>query len=668
MLLTHKAVPRWVVLVIDLILVSCSFSLTYFLTKQFEFPEITRGHFFIYTSTYVFVSAVVFYGMRIHTGLIRYSNTHDMFRIFTAVMMSSIVYLFVAELILIRALDVQKSLDIQTVLPINFFIASCLLIMLRTGVKGLYFYLKRITSDNKERILIYGSDSSAVLIKQALQAGNKDNFVIVGFIDTDRNKVNSNIEQIKVYHVKDLTKLKYKRNVDKLILMNEKLGSKDKQNMIDLCLGLGIKVVTVPPTDQWIYGRLSLGQIQALKIEDLLQREPIVINNTGISGELAGKRILITGAAGSIGSEIVRQVLKYNPEMVILCDQAESSLHDIQLEVEEKFPKVNIKTFIASIRDLNRMQIPFREYQPNIVFHAAAYKHVPMMENHPSEAVLTNVIGTKNVADLSILFKVEKFVMVSTDKAVNPTNIMGTSKRIAEMYVQSLNNAPDIILADNILDLIKPGSKYLTNVMNSKTKFITTRFGNVLDSNGSVIPRFRSQIQNGGPVTVTHPDITRYFMTIPEAVQLVLEAGTMGNGGEIFIFDMGSPVRITDLALKMIKLAGLTPDVDIRIVYTGLRPGEKLYEELLNEKEKTIPTHHEKIKIAKVIACSYQKILQDIEELQLLTDQEEDSQLVVKKMKDIVPEFVSNNSPFEKLDYQRAEAKSLAISASAALS
>ncbi len=654
MLLANKAVPRWVILILDMVILTGSFTLSYFIIKQFEFPEILRGHFFIYTCLYAITACAVFYGMGIHTGLIRYSNTHDMFRIFSAVTVISLSYPVMVRFVAVNIYGIH-SLNTVAVLLVNFFIASSLLIMFRTGVKGVFYYVKRIHSDSKVKVLIYGADNNAILIKKALQSSNKDNFIIVGFIDSNKNRVNSYIEQIKVYHIKDLKKLKEKRNVEKLILMNEQLGTGEKQHVIDECLVNGIKVLTVPPSDQWIYGRLSLRQIQDLKIEDLLQRDPIVLSNKNISHDLKGKRVLITGAAGSIGSEIVRQVLHYQPAMVILCDQAESALHDIQLEMEEKFPKASIKTFIGSIRDLNRLQVPFRDYQPQIVYHAAAYKHVPMMENHPVEAIQTNVLGTKNVADLSVLYNVEKFVMVSTDKAVNPTNIMGASKRIAEMYVQSLNNAPELMLTDSMLDIIKPENNYmLQNLRSNNTRFITTRFGNVLDSNGSVIPRFRGQIQKGGPVTVTHPEITRYFMTIPEAVQLVLEAGCMGKGGEIFVFDMGSPVKIIDLANKMVQLAGLTPGKDIDIVFTGLRPGEKLYEELLNEKETTIPTHHEKIKIAKVMECSFKKITNGIEDLSIIAETD-DSYMLVGKMKDLVPEFVSNNSMFEELDTVRKQ-------------
>jgi FlaA1/EpsC-like NDP-sugar epimerase len=641
-ILNYKTVPRWVILLIDLIIISWSFMLSYFVVKHFEFSEIYRGHFLIYTSVYCCISFCVFYFMRIHTGLIRYSNMQDVLRIFSAIVVSSMIYPLGIKL-LFNFFNIN-SLDLGKVLLVNFFISSSILIMLRTAVKESFHYVKRITTPNKEKVLIYGSNSSSILIKQALESSNGDSFQLMGFLNANNSHVKSYIEQKRVYHLSELARLKEKSGADKLILMNEQLGNSEMKSVIDVCLRLGIKVVTVPPSDQWVYGKLSLRQIKDLKIEDLLQREPIVINNDQITGELKGKRILITGAAGSIGSEIVRQVMKYDPEMVILCDQAESALHDMQLEVEEKFPESNFRIFIGNIQNFKRMQILFREYQPQVIFHAAAYKHVPMMENNPSEATLTNILGTKNIADLAVLFEAEKFVMISTDKAVRPTNVMGASKRIAEQYIQSLNNVTYDLFSD-----LNPNYKSKHSLDNCKTCFITTRFGNVLDSNGSVIPRFRSQIERGGPVTVTDPEITRYFMTIPEAVQLVLEANTMGKGGEIFVFDMGKPVKIINLANQMIKLAGLVPDEDIKIVYTGLRPGEKLYEELLNENETTLPTHHEKIKVAKVYAPAYQDMVHDVEEL-LLMSYHEDDYIIVKKMKQIVPEFLSNNSIFQKLD------------------
>ncbi|WP_207512468.1 polysaccharide biosynthesis protein [Longitalea luteola] len=643
-----RPVPRWVILVIDLLITGFSFTLSYFVVKQFEFSEIMRGHFFVYTLLYCAISLPVFYFMRIHTGMLRFSNVYDVMRISLAVLITGVLYPLAVIFIVNREYHIN-SLNISGVLLINFFISCTLHMMLRSMVRGFYYLVKQNAIVLKENVLIYGSNTDAMLVKQAIESSITNKFVIAGFLETDVNRANVTIQQKRVYHLRELSLLKAKKKIDKLILMNEQLDNNDKKVVIDRCLQFGIKVLTVPPSDQWIYGKLSLKQIQELRIEDLLQREPIIINNEKISSELTGKRILITGAAGSIGSEIVRQVLSFNPEMVIMCDQAESPLHEIQLEVEEKFPKADIKIFIGNIRDRNRMQIPFREFRPHFVFHAAAYKHVPMMEKHPSEAILTNVMGTKIIADLSVLYNVHKFVMISTDKAVNPTNVMGTSKRIAEMYVQSLSSVADNLVDQTIMGLINSDNKNGANG-NTRTKFITTRFGNVLGSNGSVIPRFRQQIQNGGPVTVTHPEITRYFMTIPEAVQLVMEAAIMGKGAEIFVFDMGKPVKIVDLALKMIRLAGLTPDEDIKIVYSGLRPGEKLYEELLNAEEKTLPTHHEKIKIAKIIPCSH-KVVRDIEDL-ISMGRLEDNYGIVKKMKELVPEFKSKNSQYEKLDLQ----------------
>lgn len=600
---------------------------------HFQFTEILRGYFFIYTYLYCAVAVLVMYSMRIHKGLIRYSNTRDMVRIFISAFVSSVIYLFLVRFWVIPVLHINIHIHtIEIILLANFSVSSTLLIMMRTTAKGMYFYIKNNHDDDRTVVLIYGSDHNAVLVKQALESSEKSNFTIAGFLDNDVNKVNREIEQKRVYSTDSLEKLKIKYNIEKLIVMNQQLEDPDKKLIVEKCLAMGIQVLTVPPSDQWIYGKLNLRQIQDLKIEDLLQRKPIQIDTTKIAGDVKDKRVLITGAAGSIGSEIVRQVLEYGPAMVILCDQAESPLHEIKLDVEEKYPQMDIRIFIADVRNHQRMHKLFIDFRPQIVFHAAAYKHVPMMEENPTEAVLTNILGTKHVADLSIAYKVHKFVMISTDKAVNPSNIMGTTKRIAEIYIQSLKNSPQ----------------------NDCTRFITTRFGNVLGSNGSVIPRFKSQIQKNGPITVTHPEITRYFMTIPEAVQLVLEAGTMGEGGEIFIFDMGQPVKIIDLAIKMIKLAGLRPEEDIKIVYTGLRPGEKLYEELLNQGEITLPTHHEKIKIAKVITYPYEQVAADIQELLILNKYNNEID-IVNKMKEIVPEFISMNSQFEQLDDKRGD-------------
>ncbi|MGN6493777.1 MAG: polysaccharide biosynthesis protein [Agriterribacter sp.] len=653
-------VPRWIILLIDTAIGTVSFALSYFIQKEFEFPVLARTHVFIYAGLFGALSLPIFYLMRIHTGLIRYSNTKDMFRIFPAILAVSLLYPLVADQADNRLLE-MPAVDMPTLLVLNFFIFSSLLTLLRASIKEAYILAKRYAASDVKRVLIYGSDKQALLLKQAIEAADNGTVVVSGFVQPGDKKTNSTIEQKRIYHRREIGALHKKNKIDKLILPNEKSGKPEFRSVMDLCLKLGIKIQTVPPSDQWVSGKLSLGQMQDLKVEDLLPRKPIQINNALISEELVGKRVLITGAAGSIGSEIARQVMSYNPEIVILCDQAESPLHEIQLELEEKYASAKIKTFIASVWNLRRMLIPFKEFRPHIVFHAAAYKHVPMMEKHPKEAVFTNVMGTRNMADLSVYSGVEKFVMISTDKAVNPTNIMGASKRIAETYVQSLNHVPDNSSVTECLSRLVQNDNAFSVMTNVKTKFITTRFGNVLGSNGSVIPRFRQQIQQGGPVTVTHPDITRYFMTIPEAVQLVLEAAVMGKGGEIYVFDMGEPVKIADLAINMIKLAELVPDKDIDIVYTGLRPGEKLYEELLNETEKTLPTHHEKIKIAKVVPRPYKEVSTDIENLIALCKQDDDK--LVGKMKAIVPEFISNNSEFARLDKAKPKKRTLFVPA-----
>jgi FlaA1/EpsC-like NDP-sugar epimerase len=629
-LLFNKVIPRWMIMVLDLFIITWSFSTSYFVVHRFEFTSILRGFFFSYTSLYVAIAAIVMYVMRIHTGLIRYSNTRDMLRIFGSAFVSSLLYLGITYLWVLPVLKTD-AFSLNLVLLVNFSISSALLILLRAAAKSTYYYISNYSSGQKSTVVIYGSDHNAILVKQALENSAKTNFSVIGFVDDNTNKINKEIGGIMIYNFNKLSQLKKKHKVEKLIIVNDHLDEAEKKVALEECLALGIQVLTVPPTDQWIYGKLSMNQIKDLKIEDLLQRKPIKIDTTSISKDICGKRVLVTGAAGSIGSEIVKQVLQYNPALVILCDQAESPLHEIKLEIEEKFPNIAIKIFIGDIRSHHRMYKLFNDFYPEVVYHAAAYKHVPMMEENPSVAVRANVLGTKHIADFCMEFGTKKFVMVSTDKAVNPSNIMGASKRIAEIYIQSLKNS---------------------SINTSDTCFITTRFGNVLGSNGSVIPRFQAQIQKGGPITVTHPEITRYFMTIPEAVQLVLEAGTMGTGGEIFTFDMGDPVKITDLANKMIKLAGLQPDKDIKIIYTGLRPGEKLYEELLNLGEHTLPTHNEKINISKVITYPFDKVVNDINDL-LVLNKLQSEVAIVNKMKEIVPEFISKNSAFEELDKKK---------------
>lgn len=622
----RRHIHPMVILFVDLFIVFFSFSLSYLIVQGFVFESVDLQQYIIYSIAFCVVALPVIFFGRLHTGLLRFSNTIDLFRVFAATFTFSIAFLIVV-LLFGRGL-IQGEYDVlMLTLFVNFFITASMLVAFRLFAKSVYIMLARRMS-NKEvhRVLIYGSDKDAVLVKQALESNRDINYVVEGFIDTDRGMLNSYLEQKKVYHIKDLARLKKQRNIDELLIVNEGLDARAKKVVIERCIRLGIKVLTVPPAKNWLMGKFDKNQIKKLRIEDLLQRKPIRIDQQKVKNDLNGKRVLITGAAGSIGSEIVRQVVSYEPDLLILCDHAESPLHEIQLEIEDLFPQARLEVVLADVSSYERMFKLFDICKPQVVYHAAAYKHVPMIENNPFEAISVNVGGTKKVADLSVKFGVEKFVMVSTDKAVNPTNVMGASKRLAEIYIQSLNDLPG-----------------------SSTRFITTRFGNVLGSNGSVIPRFRNQIEKGGPITVTHPEITRYFMTISEAVQLVLEAGTMGQGGEIFVFDMGKPVKIVDMARKMIQLAGLEENKDIRITYTGLRPGEKLYEELLASAELTLPTHHEKISIAKVRNYAYADASQSIDEL-LEINGKHDNSAVVLKMKQIVPEFLSKNSTYEQLD------------------
>jgi FlaA1/EpsC-like NDP-sugar epimerase len=638
----EKASSRWLIFSIDFLILISAFVLSYLIIQKFQIAKLLTNSFLIYLLFFTLLKSLVFMLMRIHTGIIRYSNTEDIFRIFKAVSISSILFWLFSKLMIIPLMHLSVE-SISAVIIVDFFISATLLIGLRIIVKSLFSYIKSLESaDNNEdieNILIYGSDKKAILIKKAFECSQEKQYKIIGFVDHDPDRINKNIEQIEVYCSGSIPYLKNKYGIHKLVIMADDLNAENNNAAIKQCIDLGIKVLSVPHSTQWINGRLSLNQVRNLNIEDLLQRAPINLKKDNIFRELSGKRILVTGAAGSIGSEIVRQLLNYNPEMLILCDQAETPLHELQLEIEDFHPDAPVKVFMANIQNAKRLRTLFSVYQPQVVFHAAAFKHVSMMENNPFEAILTNVLGTKNLADISLEFKVEKFIMISTDKAVNPTNIMGASKRLAEMYIQSLN-------FHQVRDM---SIQEISESKEVPTRFITTRFGNVLGSNGSVVPRFKGQIEKGGPITITHPKITRYFMTIPEAVQLVLEACAMGKGGEIFIFDMGEPVKIVDMAVNMIRLAGLIPEKDIEIVYTGLRPGEKLYEELLNKGENIIPTHHSKIKISKVINFHFFYVERMISELIERMDFDDNAGLV-RKLNEIIPEFKSNNSVYSKPD------------------
>lgn len=618
--------PRWTVLLTDTILLSVGLSVSCWLVRE-PFPLLESPLSLSYLLALFVPSAIiVLLVLRMHRGLVRYTNTTDIGRVVGATFSANVLF-GVLWVVSLPHSFVAAAEGPMALLGVNWAIGTLLLVVMRLFIKEMHFAMLRAQSEPLIIAAIYGTDHSAIMLRHALESMPDLRVRVRAFIDQSRTRLHSTIEQRKVYHIKDLAVLKETHGITHLVLAKEHLDHRDRKVLMERCLRWGIKVLTAPPANEWAAGRIHSQQLRNLQIEDLLQRPPIRIDNVRIGEDLRGKCVLITGAAGSIGSEIARQVLRYEPALVVLCDQAESALHELQLELKAIFSPERFIAYIGDITHPRRMEKLFARYHPSIIYHAAAYKHVPMMESHPGAAIWTNVGGTKLLADLAVQYGAAKFVMVSTDKAVNPTNVMGASKRIAECYVQAL----DVLQAER------------------GTRFVTTRFGNVLGSNGSVIPLFRKQLEKGGPLTVTHPEINRYFMTIPEAVQLVLEAGTMGFGGQILVFDMGKPVRIVDLARKMIQLAGLQEGRDIQIVFTGLRPGEKLYEELLNNKEMVVSTHHPKISIAKVCSGPYIEVNRQIVRLlDALTGA--DDLAIVQLMKIIVPEFVSNNSAFDVLD------------------
>lgn len=625
--------PRWIIFSIDLAIVAFACFTTFLTLISLNVqPKVTIG--FLSQSILIFlVHAMFFVFFKTYRGIIRHSTFIDGVNLLITTASSFLALLTINYV-------VKMGVNIEIFRPaglfITFVLSFVLLFLFRIFVKNVFErYLQENDSKKLLRAVIYGADSNAIAVANALKNEKPARFDVVAFIDKfQSSRTGKSILNLPILNQKNEIRDILKSVDAGAIIMTEKSLSKlETIALVEECIEQNFKVFTVPLISDWEDKKEISNRLQHFDIEDLLHRDPIVLDNQSISSQIKNKVVLISGAAGSIGSEIVRQIISFNPCEIILLDQAESPLHSLQLEILENMfdYTVKIQTVLSDIRDFKSLEKVFICYKPHFVFHAAAYKHVPIMEENPSQAIFTNVIGTKNLADLSNKYFVDKFVMISTDKAVNPSSIMGASKRIAEKYVQSLH----FHLAQS--------------KKHSATKYITTRFGNVLGSNGSIVPLFTKQIQEGGPVTITHPDIIRYFMTIPEACQLVLEAGVMGNGGEIFIFDMGKPVKIIDLAKKMIRLAGFIPDVDIKIKIIGLRPGEKLYEELLNDTSKTLSTHNIKITICQDVYDDYNDMDLAIAEL-IQAAKFESNEKVVEKMKEIVPEFKSMNSVFEILD------------------
>jgi FlaA1/EpsC-like NDP-sugar epimerase len=626
-----KSIPRWIVLLIDLILIIQALIIAYVLRFNFELNSQLWKDIAIRILPLMVLYFSLFFYFKTYAGILKFTSIQDVKRIFKA-STGAFIFLLVTNAIT-RQLGYNNFIP-YSVLVILYFTGILFMSAFRILVKILHVELNQLGRE-KTNVVIYGAGQAGEIANRTITQDQGTSYRVVGFVDDNPTKSKNTIDGIKIYNAAtQLETLIKEKKVEVVIIAIQNISQTRKSEILETCLSLGVQVRTVPPVFKWINGELSFNQIKDISIDEVLGRDPIEINTDGIRNELADKVILVTGAAGSIGSEISRQISCFRPKKLILLDQAESALYDVHLELNENAFKTVHQSVLADITSFERIEKVFLEFKPEIVFHAAAYKHVPMMEENPSEAILNNVFGTKVLADLSVKNGVKKFVMVSTDKAVNPTNIMGASKRIAEIYTQSLNH-----------DLL--------NIHG--TKFITTRFGNVLGSSGSVIPRFKKQIMERGPITVTHPEIRRYFMTIPEATHLVLEAGAMGKGGEIFLFDMGDSIKIVDLAKKMIKISGLTLGRDIQIVYTGLRPGEKLYEELLNDLENTLPTHHPKIMIAKVRQYEFERVRKDIHQLMKMMEQS-DIESIVLKMKNMVPEFVSQNSPFEKFDKKEIKA------------
>ena len=618
-----RYLPRWMVFLIDVCILFISLGIAFYILNKItvlpKFLPIEWKYIIIIGTNILFM-----YLFKTFAGIIRHSTFIDIQKIFWS------SFITVGCLLVLKYATFWLSkikLFYTPLLLLYFVISFTALLVFRLAVKQAFYFVKHVkASTQKKRIMILGISDHSVAMAGAILDNENLPYELVGFLTKRNDSKYAKILGLKILtQDKFVNKSKEQLGLEGVLLLKERLTKEELDEWVNILLDKDLEILQAPVVEKFSNKKIE-ASIRNLQIEDLLDREPISIQNEEVMRRHFEKAVLVTGGAGSIGSEIVRQVAQFKPSLMVVLDQAETPLHEIQLEMEEKYPDINFRFILGDISNKHRLEPLFQKYNFSMVYHAAAYKHVPLIENNPHEAILVNVFGTKNLATLSSKYKINRFVMISTDKAVNPTNVMGASKRGAELLVQALQDVPG-----------------------NTTKFITTRFGNVLGSNGSVIPHFKKQIEKGGPVTITHPDIVRYFMTIPEACELVLQAGTMGKGGEIFVFDMGEPVKIKDLAIKMIKLSGFEPEIDIKLKYTGLRPGEKLYEELLSDGTKNLPTPHEKIMVSMDPHMEFEDIeclANKITKAALRRDQIE----VVKLLKKMVPEFISNNSVFEKLD------------------
>ena len=612
-----RITPRWVIFLLDLFFSAFGVTIAHMVRQSVTADPMGRSFLLSELVFVLIANTIIFYALKVHTGIVRYSGPRDTGRIIIAIFFSMFFLFLGNEAGIVQSGGEDYSRGIIAVYG-SFSILS--LLAYRFMIKYVFHYLNR-NQHLKRNIAIFGAGMAGITTKKVLDNDPNSRVVVEFFLDDNKHKISNQIESVPIFSFEDFIQKNKYLKISELIIASYGLSAKRKNEIVDFCLSKQIKITAIPPFHKWIDGSFNYGQVKGIQIEDLLERSPIVIDNEKIYETIRDKRILVTGAAGSIGSEIVRQVVLHKPKLVILCDQAETPLHQLDLELEALGLREHTALYLADITNENRMRELFEKFQPEFVFHAAAYKHVPMMELCPSEAVHNNVLGTQLLADLAMEYGVERFVMVSTDKAVNPTNVMGASKRLAEMYVQTLSANPDC-----------------------HTRFITTRFGNVLGSNGSVIVRFKQQIESGEPLTVTHRDIERFFMTIPEAAQLVLEAAIMGEGGEIYVFDMGKPVSIDEMARKMIRLYGYEPDRDIKIRYTGLRPGEKMFEELLSDGENLLPTHNNSILIARVRSADPEMIQLAYMDLRQMVEQKQAEKLFIKKLVKLVPEYNAESS------------------------